>query len=90
MTANSTALLESMRAALEERDMWKAEADRLHRLLREQIAQNGELVRQGRKLDGGPLPLYVTIDSKESTGGLRDVLIVRREAADYPQEEVTL
>ena len=60
MTDNSTQLLESIRAALEERDMWKAEAARLHRLLREQIAQNGELIRQLKALGRDELaPEYV-------------------------------
>jgi hypothetical protein len=53
-------ILETVRALLAERAMWKAEAARLHRLLQQQIAQNGELVRQGRKLDGEAAPEYVT------------------------------
>jgi hypothetical protein len=68
-------LLETVRAILTERAMWRAEAARLHRLLQQQIAQNGELIRQGRTLDG-ERPQYVT-----------NVTYV---AADWPGEKVTL
>lgn len=67
LSAEDQRILETVRALLAERAMWKAEAARLHRLLQQQIAQNGELVRQGRTLDGGPAPRYVVADyPKES------------------------
>ncbi|MFA5053769.1 MAG: hypothetical protein WC565_06910 [Parcubacteria group bacterium] len=59
LSSSDQQLLEAVRTVLAERAMWKAEAARLHRLLQQQIAQNGELIRQGRKLDGEAAPQYV-------------------------------
>lgn len=40
----------------------RAENKRLHERLKAQIAQNGQLIRQGRKLDG-ETPQYVTAEN---------------------------
>jgi len=47
-----------VKVILENRQL-RAQNEELHRRLVAQIAQNGQLIRQGRKLDGGR-PEYVT------------------------------
>lgn len=55
-------LLSKFTMLLERNQYLEEENARLHTRLIAQINQNGELVRQGRKLDGNPSPLYVTAD----------------------------
>ncbi len=62
------------RVILENRQL-RAQNAELHRRLIAQIAQNGQLIRQGRKLDG-ERPEYVTVPDKGVTGGYRPVAIV--------------
>ena len=72
LSANDQQILEAVRGLLTERAMWKVEAARLHRLLQQQIAQNGELIRQGRTLDG-ERPEYVTAGTyADKTGTFAD------------------
>jgi hypothetical protein len=53
-------LASKLTAVLERNAYLEEENARLHVRLIAQIAQNGELVRQGRKLDGEAAPEYVT------------------------------
>lgn len=82
--------------------MWKAEAERLHRLLREQIAQNGELTRQLKAMQHDEAaPEYVWTEgdiarAKAKAAELKawldsfDDEAPQHVTADYPQEEATL
>ena len=69
MTTDERAALSAQLTAVLERNAYLEEENaRLHVRLIAQIKQNGELVRQGRTLDGDPRPQYVTRTGIDQSG----------------------
>lgn len=82
-TEERNALAAQLTDVLERNAFLEEENARLRTRLKAQIAQVGELTRQlGRRLDGGPSPRYLV-----ATDGH---IIDTGEAADYPQETLSL